>query len=153
MLDNAGVFSYNMRHGGNILPFIIDDKTQNTKHKEQNTMNHSALDKSFNIQTMKLQEAVEEISPPLFVRGTKTREKFVIRGCPRPGRTSSYPWKDPEYQTGDWFFKQVTYEDWISGKGRPNVPNSKSMGNRVWRTSKAFMDDSKQYGYHVERIS
>ena len=128
-----------------IAPFINDDKPRYS-------MTYSLLDESFNIETMTLQEP-EETIPPLFIRGTKSREKFVIKGCPRPGRTSSYPWKDPEYPVGSWFFKQVTYEDWTAGKGRPNMPPSKNMAGRVWRTTKAFMDDTKQYGYYVERIA
>jgi hypothetical protein len=114
-------------------------------------MTFDYLNKALNIETMQF----EEIPPPpaLYVRGTKQQRKYVITGCPRPGRTSSYPWKDPSYCVGDWFWKKVSPEEWEEGRGRPNTPSSKNVGGRVWRTSKAYREDISQYGYLVERVA
>jgi hypothetical protein len=116
-------------------------------------MNFTPINKSLNIETMQL-ETTQDIldAPPLFVRGTSKQKSFVIKGCPRPGRSCSYPWKDTSYEVGDWFWKAVSIQDWDAGRGRPNTPPPKTIGGRVWRTSKAYREDTKQHGYFVERV-
>ena len=116
-------------------------------------MTFTKLNKAFNIETMQLENAEDIDTAPLFTRGTKKQKEFVIMGCPKPGRSFSYPWKDPSYQVGDWFWKPVSPKDWEDGKGRPNTPQPKQIGGRVWRTSKAYREDTKQHGYYVERIA
>ena len=116
-------------------------------------MSYSQLDKTFNIETMQLQTSEEISTPPLFVRGTSRQKAFIIKGCPRPGRSCSYPWKDPSYSVGDWFWKAVSPKDWEDGKGRPNTPPPNTIGGRIWRTSKAYREDTKQHGYYVERVA
>jgi|TARA_R100000005_G_C4877563_1_gene130833 hypothetical protein len=68
------------------------------------------------------------------------------------GRQCTYPWRDPEYQVGDSFFKACTKRDVDEGKGRPNVPPTLKGTGRVWRTTKAYNNMTKQYGYFCERI-
>tara|TARA_R100000406_G_scaffold72492_1_gene52788 strand:+ start:274 stop:642 length:369 start_codon:yes stop_codon:yes gene_type:complete len=114
-------------------------------------MTFDPINRALNIETMQIEETP---SPPtLYVRGTKKQKQYVIKGCPRPGRGCSYPWKDPSYDVGDWFWKPVSPNEWKSNHGRPNVPPSKSIGGRVWRTSKAYREDTKQHGYFVERVA
>ena len=114
-------------------------------------MTFDALNRALNIETMEFEETSSQ--PPLFVRGTKKQKEYVIRGCPRPGRGYSYPWKDPSYAVGDWFWKPVSPKEWEDNLGRPNTPPPKSVGGRVWRTSKAYREDTKQHGYYVERVA
>tara|TARA_B100000902_G_scaffold309473_1_gene298883 strand:- start:53 stop:400 length:348 start_codon:yes stop_codon:yes gene_type:complete len=115
-------------------------------------MNFEATtNKTLNITTMQLEENFRP--EPLFVRGTKSQEKYVVRNIPHAGRGCVYPWKDPEYAVGDWFWKPVSYSQWMEGKARPNAPTSDSMGNRKWITSKSYREDTKQYGYFVKRIA
>jgi len=117
-------------------------------------MNFAQLDQSFNVETMQLETREESVSAPLFVRLTKQQQKQVVKSCPsRPGRGSTYPWKDPSYSVGDSFFKPVSPGDWGKNLGRPNVPPKNSMGGRVWRTTKAYREDTKQHGYYVERVA
>ena len=118
-------------------------------------MSYSNLNKTFNLETMRLETmSFEDVDvPSLFTRGTKKQRQFVIKQARSySGRGYSYPWKDPSYEVGDWFWKTVSLKDWDDGNGRPNVPNSDRVGGRVWKTSKAYREDTKQYGYFVERI-
>ena len=66
---------------------------------------------------------------------------------------SSYPWTDKEYGVGDSFWVKRTEEQVTDGKGRPNVPRSETVGGRVWRTSAAYHEGTKQYGYRVTRVA
>ena len=117
-------------------------------------MNFAQLDQSFNVETMQLESCEQYEHAPLFVRLTKQEQKHVVKACPsRPGRGSMYPWKDPSYSVGDSFFKAVSPGDWGKNRGRPNVPAKNMMGGRVWRTSKAYREDTKQYGYFVVRVA
>ena len=116
-------------------------------------MTFDHLNKSFNIETMKLEEPEETYTPALFTRVSKKQRQFIIKqGGNRSGRGCSYPWKDPNYEVGDSFWKPVSLKEWEEGTGRPNVPHSSKVGGRLWKTYKAYREDTKQYGYFVERI-
>jgi len=116
-------------------------------------MTFDHLNKSFNIETMKLEEPEETYTPALFTRVSKKQRQFIIKqGGNRSGRGCSYPWKDPNYEVGDSFWKPVSLKEWEEGTGRPNVPHSNKVGGRLWKTYKAYREDTKQYGYFVERI-
>ena len=112
------------------------------------------LNKTLNIETMQLEEKKTSPLPRLYVRGKKAEKQYVIRGSNRGGgKSCSYPWKDPDYSVGDWFWKPVSYEEYINNRSRPNTPSPSNVGGRVWRTSKAYREDTKQYGYYCERVA
>jgi len=115
-------------------------------------MTFNQLDKTFNIETMEFESTSNEV--PLFSRGNKKQRQYIVVKARRySGRGFSYPWRDPSYEIGDWFWKTVSPKDWEDGLGRPNVPNSDKVGGRLWKTSKAYRQDTKQYGYYVERVA
>jgi len=113
-------------------------------------MSTAPLDQVFNLEDM-IPKA--KGNPPKFVRGTKKQKEYVIPGSSRQGRGFSYPWADPSYCVGDWFWKPVSPEDWYAGRGRPNQPSPRDVGGRKWSTSKAYREDTKQHGYYVERTA
>ena len=94
----------------------------------------------------------EQLAP--FTRVRSNQKKHIIKlGNSSKGRQSTYPWRDPEYQIGDSFFKHVSKEDIDNGKGRPNIPTTLKHTGRRWTTTKAYNDLTKQYGYWCERIA
>ena len=118
-------------------------------------MTFSQLNKTFNIETMQLQEHEDDNTyvPAMFVKLTKQEQRQVVTSFPSGrGRGSAYPWNDPSYAVGDSFFKAVQYKDWEEGRGRPSVPQPHKAG-RVWKTTKGYRKDTKQYGYEVMRIA
>ena len=115
-------------------------------------MDFENLNRAFNIETGRVED-IETNVPPLFTRGTKNQKRYILKQSGRRGgRGDSYPWRDPEYQVGDWFWKPVHKSDWDKNLGRPNIPPSRKVAGRVWRSSKAYREDTKQYGYYVERM-
>lgn len=68
----------------------------------------------------------------------------------RVGKGPTYPW----YTTpvGGWFFKAVSKEELDSDKGRPGYPKNIAEKGIVWKSQKMYCEDTKQYGYHCQRI-
>ncbi len=96
----------------------------------------------------------EQLAPFTRVRSNQKRHIIKLGSNSSKGRQSTYPWRDPEYQIGDSFFKHVSKEDIDDGKGRPNVPTSlRETTGRRWTTTKAYNDQTKQYGYLCERVA
>ena len=85
---------------------------------------------------------------PSFVKVPKGSSGFLPLNS-----KSFYPWTDKEYGVGDSFWVKRTEEQVTDGKGRPNVPRSETVGGRVWRTSAAYHEGTKQYGYRVTRVA
>tara|TARA_R100000406_G_scaffold12248_1_gene7892 strand:+ start:179 stop:514 length:336 start_codon:yes stop_codon:yes gene_type:complete len=94
----------------------------------------------------------EQIAPFRRIRSNQKKHILKLGNNSHSGRQCTYPWRDPEYQIGDCFFKHVSKEDVDDGKGRPNVPPSLKHSGRRWTTTKAYDDQTKQYGYLCERV-
>ncbi len=111
-------------------------------------MDFKTINKELN---MNFNPIEEQLAP--FIRVRSNQKKHILKlGNNSCGRQCTYPWRDPDYEIGDSFFKYVSKEDIEEGKGRPNIPaNIKETGRR-WTTTKAYHNQTKQYGYWCERV-
>ena len=103
--------------------------------------------------TLQINFIEEQFAPFVRVRASQKKHILKIGNNSHKGRQCTYPWRDPEYQIGDSFFKYVSKEDIEEGKGRPNVPTTLRETGRRWTTTKAYNDQTKQYGYLCERVA
>lgn len=110
-------------------------------------MNFDPINEALNVNFIE-----EQIAPFRRIRSNQKQNILKLGTNSHTGRQCTYPWRDPEYQIGDCFFKHVSKEDVDMGKGRPNVPPSLKETGRRWTTTKAYDNQTKQYGYYCERV-
>lgn len=68
----------------------------------------------------------------------------------RGGSTAKYPWKTTN--VGYWFFKEVSFEDWVNDRGRPGFPKTLKDSGMEWMTERVRLEETGKYGYRCTRV-